>query len=63
MTRVERQMAVREAWLIIATDLDHHFANGSEWLQHVDPKVEKIRVRVLRSAILHVRNRAKAVRL
>lgn len=54
MTRVERKKRLKECYRIIATELDHHFANGSEFL-HMEPngedshaEVVKLRFKVLK---------------
>lgn len=58
MTRQERSKRIRECYRIIAVELDHHFANGSEFL-HMEPdgsdspeEVVKLRFKVLK----HVRD-------
>jgi hypothetical protein len=61
MNEGERRLRTREAYRIIATELDHHFANGSEWL-HLEPggtdsseAVVKLRFKILKAQVARLR--------
>jgi hypothetical protein len=65
VTRAERAKRLSEAYRIIATELDHHIANGSEWL-HLEPRGEdsppdvvKLRFKVLRQVRDEMLRRSK----
>jgi len=57
----ERRLRTRETYRIIATELDHHFGNGSEWL-HLESNgndspesVVKLRFKILKAQVDRLR--------
>lgn len=67
MTRDERRKRLAEVYRSIAAELDHHFANGSEWL-HFEPDgsdspadVVKLRLAVLEREVDRATKRADAI--
>ena len=64
MTRTERRKRLAEAYRIVSVELEHHFANGSEWLHKESDgsdspeDVVKLRFKVLKEALLHYERKA-----
>lgn len=64
MNYLDKRLRTAEAYRIIATELDHHFANGSEFL-HLEPDgsespegVVRLRFAVLKRAVRLFERRA-----
>ncbi len=67
MKRAERRKRLAEAYRIIAVELDHHFSNGSEFL-NLEPDgsdspedVVRLRFKVLKAAVAAYKRKASAL--